>query len=130
MPWIPVFRYLIPDLLSSELVFRIPMPRIPDSTSTNICSDYGFHTQNFHGFRMPLQGAKRERLSKPVLYSEPLDISRTATPTAKVASIWTSSICQMQATFPGAEFLRILFRFKKRKENSSSYVHVLHKTAN
>ena len=33
----------------------------------------------------------------------------------------------MQATFPGVEFVRILFRFKKRKENSSSYVHVLHK---
>ena len=26
----------------------------------------------------------------------------------------------MQATFPGAEFLRILFRIKKRKENSTS----------
>ena len=25
---------------------------------------------------------------------------------------------------------RILFRLKKRKENSSSYIHVLHKTAN
>ena len=36
--------------------------------------------------------------------------------------------CQMQATFPGVEFLRILLRFKKRKEDSSSYVHVLHKT--
>ena len=47
-----------------------------------------------------------------------------------LASIWTRSICQMQATFPGVEFLRILFRFKKRKENSSSYVHVLHKTSN
>ena len=44
-----------------------------------------------------------------------------------IASIWTRSICQMQATFPGVEFLRILFGFKKRKENSSSYVHVLHK---
>ena len=32
-----------------------------------------------------------------------------------VASIWTRSICQMQATFPRVEFLRILFRFKKRK---------------
>ena len=32
--------------------------------------------------------------------------------------------------FSGVETLRILFRFKKRKENSSSYVHVLHKTAN
>ena len=31
----------------------------------------------------------------------------------------------MQATFPGVEFLRILFRFKKIKETSSSYVHVL-----
>ena len=36
--------------------------------------------------------------------------------------------CQMQATFPGVEFLRILLRFKKRKEDSLSYVHVLHKT--
>ena len=33
-----------------------------------------------------------------------------------IASIWTRSICQLQATFPGAEFLRILFRFKNRKE--------------
>ena len=37
---------------------------------------------------------------------------------------------KMQATFPEVEFLRILFRFKKRKENSSSYVHVLYKTSN
>ena len=36
---------------------------------------------------------------------------------------------KMQATFPEVEFLRISFRFKKRKENSS-YVHVLHETAN
>ena len=42
-----------------------------------------------------------------------------------IASIWTRSICQMQATFPG-----VLFRFKKGKENLSSYVHVLHKTEN
>ena len=27
-------------------------------------------------------------------------------------------------SFPGVEFLRILFRFKKGKENSSSYFHV------
>ena len=27
--------------------------------------------------------------------------------------------------FPGVEFVRILFRFKNRKENSSSFVHVL-----
>ena len=45
-----------------------------------------------------------------------------------IASIWTRSICQMLATFPRVEFLRILFGFKKWKENS--YVHVLHKTAN
>ena len=38
--------------------------------------------------------------------------------------------CQTQATFPGVEFLRILFRFKKMKENSSSYVPVFHKTSN
>ena len=50
-----------------------------------------------------------------------------------IASIWTRSICQMQATSPGVEFVRILsvlFRFKKGKENLSSYVHVLHKTEN
>ena len=46
------------------------------------------------------------------------------------ASTWTRSIRQMQATFPWVEFLRILFRFKKREENSSSYVHVLHKMSN
>ena len=44
-----------------------------------------------------------------------------------MASIWTRSICQMQATFPRVELVRILFNFKKRKENSSSYVHVLRK---
>ena len=47
-----------------------------------------------------------------------------------IASIWTRSICQMLATSPGVEFVRMLFKFKKRKENSSSYVHVLHKTSN
>ena len=35
----------------------------------------------------------------------------------------------MQVTFPRVELLRILFKFKKKKENSSSYVHVLHKTS-
>ena len=30
----------------------------------------------------------------------------------------------MRATNPGVEFSRILFRFKKRKENLSSYVHM------
>ena len=47
-----------------------------------------------------------------------------------IASIWTRSICQMQATFPGVEFVRTLFKFKKSKENSLSYVHVLHKRSN
>ena len=47
-----------------------------------------------------------------------------------IASILTRSICQVQATFLGVEFLRILFRFKKSKENSSSCVHDLHKRAN
>ena len=37
---------------------------------------------------------------------------------------------QMPETFPGVKFLMILFRFKKRKQNSSSYVHALHKTSN
>ena len=37
----------------------------------------------------------------------------------------------MQATFPGVEFLRF-YSSSKKKENSSSYVHVphLHKTSN
>ena len=35
-----------------------------------------------------------------------------------------------EVAFPGVEFLRILFKFKKRKEHSSSYVHVLHKMSN
>ena len=47
------------------------------------------------GFRISLHVAKRERFSKPVLYSEPLDISRTATPTGEFEiikiRIWTSS---------------------------------------
>ena len=29
---------------------------------------------------------------------------------------WTRSICQMQATFPWIEFLRILFKLKKRRK--------------
>ena len=37
-------------------------------------------------------------------------------PSNLIASIWTRSTCQMLATFLGVEFLRILFRFKKRKE--------------
>ena len=36
----------------------------------------------------------------------------------------------MQATFPGVELLRILFKCKKKKENSSSNVHVLHNNVN
>ena len=33
------------------------------------------------------------------------------------------------SNFPGVEFLRTLSRFKERKGNFSSYVHVLHKTS-
>ena len=33
------------------------------------------------------------------------------------------------AISPGVEFLRTLSRFKKRKENLSSYLHFLHKTS-
>ena len=46
-----------------------------------------------------------------------------------IVSFWTRSICQLWAIFPGVEFLRTLSMFKKRKEDSSSYVHVLHKTS-
>ena len=34
----------------------------------------------------------------------------------------------MNAIFPGFEFLRKIVKFKERKRNSSSYVHVLDKT--
>ena len=36
----------------------------------------------------------------------------------------------MRLLFPGVEFLRILFKLKKRKENLSSYVYILHKMSN
>ena len=64
------------------------------------------------------------------LSNEDDDSSENVAKRRLIASIWTRSICQMQATFPGVGFLRILFKFKKRKENSWSYVHVLHKTSN
>ena len=35
-----------------------------------------------------------------------------------------------RAKWNGVEFLRILFRIKKIKKNSSSCVHVVHKTSN
>ena len=41
-----------------------------------------------------------------------------------LASIWTRSVCKMEATFSGVEFLRTLSRFNKRKEKSQTYVHV------
>ena len=53
-----------------------------------------------------------------------------ATQSNLIVSIWIRSICQMQATFPGVEFSRILFRLKKIKGNLSYYVHVLHKASN
>ena len=39
-----------------------------------------------------------------------------------IASIWTRSICQLWAIFPGVEFLRTLSMFKKRREDSSSSI--------
>ena len=45
-------------------------------------------------------------------------------------SIWTRAICQMQATFPGVEFLRDFIQVQREEENSSWHVHALHKTAN
>ena len=33
-----------------------------------------------------------------------------------IASVWTRPICQMQATFPGVEFLRIFFKSKRRRK--------------
>ena len=44
-----------------------------------------------------------------------------------IASISSRSICQTCATILGVEFLWTLSMLKKRKENLSSYVHVLHK---
>ena len=40
------------------------------------------------------------------------------------AIIPTRSLSLMKANFPGVELSRKIFRFKKRKRNSSSYVHV------
>ena len=40
------------------------------------------------------------------------------------------SCCLVLTSSTKREFLWILFRFKKRKENSSSYVHVVHKMSN
>ena len=57
--------------------YQCKFVRIPDSTS-----------KTFTVFGFPYRGrsvrgrSKSERFSKPFLYSEPLDISRTATPTA------------------------------------------------
>ena len=66
-PWIPDSIYWIPDLFQWNLdsgfellvgfriptpVFRIPRPRIPDSTSKNF-QDSGFQMKKFSGFRNP-----------------------------------------------------------------------------
>ena len=39
-----------------------------------------------------------------------------------ITSIWIRSICQMQATFPGVEFLSILFRYQIRRRMSKSSI--------
>ena len=36
--------------------------------------------------------------------------------------------CKMQANFPGVDFMRTALMFRKKKKNSSSLVHLLHKT--
>ena len=42
-----------------------------------------------------------------------------------IASIWSCSICQTPAMFPGVEFLRILIWVQKEEGILLSYVHVL-----
>ena len=37
---------------------------------------------------------------------------------------WSRFICQLQLNFPGVEFLRTVFKFKRRKGNLSSCDHV------
>ena len=66
-----VIRTCIPDSNAQDSRFyQYKFVRIPDSTSKTFTDSR---------FRISLHGAKRERFAKPVLYSEPLDISRTAT---------------------------------------------------
>ena len=76
--------------------------------------------------RLPRGQSKRTRYDSRGLKQDDDDGSENV---AKKIN-WTLSICQKQATFPEVEFLRILFKFKKRNESSSWHVHVLHKTAN
>ena len=45
-----------------------------------------------------------------------------------IARIPSRSIREMFANFCGVEFLETVTKFRKRKEKSSSWVHVLHKT--
>ena len=94
--------YLIYSTLRKQPTFRDPATGFPREIRT-LCNDDNDGSENV---------AKKKNLSN------------------LIASIWTRSICQMQSTFPGVEFLTILFKLKKRKESSSSYVHVLHKTSN
>ena len=46
-----------------------------------------------------------------------------------ITIIPTRFICQMQMKFPGVEFLKTAPKFRKRKKNSSSCVHVVHNTS-
>ena len=46
-----------------------------------------------------------------------------------IASVSTRSISCQNTISPGVELLRTLSRFRKRMENSMSYVHVLHITS-
>ena len=42
----------------------------------------------------------------------------------------TRFICLMKLNYPGAEFVRTALQFREKNENSTSCVHVLHKTLN
>ena len=44
--------------------------------------------------------------------------------------VYTHLVCEMWPNYPGANVVGAAFKFRKRNENLSSYVHVLHKTLN
>ena len=50
------------------------------------------------------------------LNSRDLKLAKTTTTAVKTAPIWTRSICQMQATFPGVEFLRFYSSSKRGRK--------------
>ena len=44
--------------------------------------------------------------------------------------IYTHLVCEMWSNYPGANVIGAALKFRKRNENLSSCVHVLHKTLN